>query len=147
MSNTSLQTVIAMLRRATVFDKLQPPQQAALRAQVSRMERTNTDSQIADVLTRIRSVIGEAEPKASGGMTAEDLLDEYRAGYSHYDPRRRAAFKSRLTRLMKSATEDGDTETVATLSQLAAGIEASEESEAREEIRKLAESLRKGDSI
>ena len=123
MSNASLQTVIAMLRRATAFDKLEPPQQAALRAQVSRMSRTNTDPQIAEVL--------------------DDVIAEYRASYAAYDPRRRAAFKSRVTRLMKSATEDGDAETAATLSKLAAEIEAAEESEAREEIRKLAEALSK----
>lgn len=147
MSNTHLHTVIAMLRRAGSFEKLPSGQQAALRAQVSRMTRTNSDPQIAEVLRQIKDTIGEAERKVTGGMTAADLLEEYTAGYANYDPRRRAAFKSRLTRLQKSATEDGDGETVAILSQLAAEITASEESEARDEIRKLTEALRKGNSI
>jgi hypothetical protein len=131
-----------MLRRAAAFDKLPPQQQAALRAQVSRLSKTTTDPQIAEVLTQIRATIGEAERKDTGGMTVEDLLDEHRAGYAHYDPRRRAAFKSRMTRLAKAAEEDGDADAVATLTALADEIRASEESEAREEIRKLAEALR-----
>ena len=145
MSN--LQTVIGMLRRAASFEKLPAAQQAALRAQVSRMTRTNSDAQIAEVLTQIRLTIGEADDrKESGGMTAADLDAEYAASYASYDPRRRAAFKSRLTKVRKVAEQAGDAESVAAVDQLADTIREAEESEARAEIRKLAEALRKSDN-
>ena len=148
MSNTNLQTVIGMLRRAHEFDKLPTPQQAALRAQVSRMSKTAADPQIADVLSQIKAFIGEADTRReTGGMTIEDLADEYRAGYTAYDPPRRAAFKSRLTRVRKAAELDGDADAVARASALADEIEAAEQSEARDEIRRLTEALRKGDAI
>ncbi len=142
--STNLQTVIGMLRRAASFEKLPTAQQAALRAQVSRMTRTNTDPQIAEVLTQIRASIGEADDrKEAGGMTAGDLQAEYAAHFAAYDPRRRASFKSRMTKVRKLAEEAEDAAAVAILSQLADDVRDAEESEARAEIRKLAEALRK----
>jgi hypothetical protein len=144
MSHTNLQTVIGMLRRAAAFEHLPSAQQAALRAQVSRMSRTNTDPQVAEVLGQIKAFVGESElRREAGGMTADDLEAEYRTAFAAYDPRRRASFKSRVTKVRKLAEEANDADAVALLSQLMDGIVEAEEAEARETIRKLAESLRK----
>lgn len=144
--STNLQTVIGMLRRTASFDKLPAGQQAALRAQVSRMTRTTSDPQVAEVLAQIREVIGEAETRhAAAGMTAEDLSEEYATRFAAYDPRRRAAFKSRVTKLAQRAANDGDADTAAAMGELMREIARAEEAAAREEIRRLSEALGKRD--
>lgn len=139
----NLDAVIGMLRRAERFDELPAPQQAALRAQVTRTLRDASDPDIAAVLEQIRDVIGEAATRPADRMTAADLFNEYEAAYAGYSSRQRTAFKAKVSRLGNVANEAGDTETAAAMSELSARIVRSEEEAQRDLIRHLSAQLRK----
>lgn len=143
IKRTSLDAVIGMLKRADRFDELPAAQQAALRAQVTRTLKAADDPDIVTVLKQIQDVIGVAAARPADRMTAADLEAEYATAYVKYTARQRAAFKARVSRLGNTATDEGDAETAAAMSELSERITRDEEAGQREMIRKLSEALRK----
>lgn len=138
---TNLNSVVAMLRRAKAFEALPKPQQAALRAQVSRMRKSDvTDPLILEVLEQIQKVIGESEPRERAVMTLDDLQAEF-ADYADYDPRRRAAFKARVTRLRKAAEAADDLSTVSALDGLLEEATTVDTATVRSQIEELLKDL------
>lgn len=144
MAKVNLTAVIGMLERAYRFDEMPSPQQAALRAQVTRTLKTATDPDILDVLGQIQDVIGVSAPKSADRMTAGDLVEEYEGNFDVYSPRQKAAFKAKVSRLSNIAASDGDDETVAAMSELTDRITREEEADQRRTIRELVSQLRKG---
>lgn len=143
MSGTNLKAVVSMLHRAERFDELPAPQQAALRAQVTRSLKTYDDPDILNVLRNIQDVIGVAAKSPAERMTADDLLSEYEASFAKYTARQKAAFKARVSRLGNMAENDGDSETVAAMNELSDRIVTEEEAGQRDLIRHLSDQLRK----
>lgn len=114
----TLKSVEKLLNRADKFDKLTGPQQAAFRAQLTRLLNQVEDPDIRSVLEALKDEVGEAEKSSSQPMTADDLIAEYREKYQGYSNRQRGAFKAKLSRLLNKAAEENDTETVEKLTGL-----------------------------
>lgn len=139
----NLDAVIGMLQRAERFDELPAPQQAALRAQVTRSLKAIDDPDIRAVLEDIQNVVGVAVKPQTDRMTAADLVAEYEAAYANYTSRQRAAFKAKVSRLGNLAESAGDGETAAAMSDLSDRIARGEEASQRDLIRRLTDQLRK----
>lgn len=115
-----LTNVQSLADKSTRFDRMTPAQQAGHRAAVTRA-RTKAEelgaTDLLDALNAITEAIGEAEKAERERMTAESLVEEY-AKYQGYSPRQRAAYRAKISRLLNSAKEEGDAETVAALESL-----------------------------
>ena len=114
----TLKSVEKLLNRADKFEKLTGPQQAAFRAQLTRLLNQVEDPDIKAVLLQLKEEVGEAETAAAKLLTADDLIAEYREKYQGYSNRQRGAFKAKLSRLLNKASEEGDKETVEKLTGL-----------------------------
>ena len=119
----TLKAVENLLNRADKFDKLPGPQQAAFRAQLTKLIDRVDEPEIKAVLVALKEEVGEAETAAAKLLTADDLIAEYREKYQGYSIRQRGAFKAKAKRLLNKAKEDGDTETVEKLTKLEETIE------------------------
>ncbi len=119
----TLKAVENLLNRADKFDKLPGPQQAAFRAQLTKLIERVDEPDIKAVLVDLKEEVGEAETAAAKLLTGDDIIAEYRDKYQSYSIRQRGAFKAKAKRLLNKATEDGDTETVEKLTKLEETIE------------------------
>lgn len=134
-----------LLDKADRFDRLTGPQQAAFRATLTRQLKTVQDPDILTVLQELQNEIGEPDSPTAKKMTADDLVTEYRERYAGLSMRQRGAFKAKVSRLINSATEEGDKETVDKLEALQAEIEETAVRMKKQRILALAKKRRKAD--
>ena len=145
MSDTSdssgkinLETIQRLIKQAPNFHTLEGPQQAAYRAHLKRYLGRVKHPQVAAALQRVAEYIGESKAPYRG-LTADDLLSEYRTKYSQYDAGRRGAFKAKVTRLMRSYKEVQDEDNARKLAGLQMTIREAEERDLLDSILDLAE--------
>lgn len=88
-----------VLRAAKGFEKLEKPQQAALRAQVTRLKSQITDPELLKALEKAAELIGEPETRETRTMTVESLTEELDT-YAEKDPGQRRAFKAKVKKFI-----------------------------------------------
>lgn len=143
---SSLQKLFDKLER---FEKLTSGQQAGVRAHLTRLEsqakEEGADADIMDALEVARSIVGDAAGPAYEKLTADDIVAEYHESYKGMSVRQRGAFKAKISRLLNSATEDGDAETVTKLEALQDTIQADADAAKRNRILAIAKRLKSDD--
>ncbi len=129
-----------LLRAAKGFDKLEKPQQAALRAQVTRLKSQTGDAELLKALEKVSEMIGEPEARESRKMTVESLAEEA-ATFAEKNSDQRRAFKAKVSRFIGLSEDAG-------IKAKAAGVlnkvEAVEEQEAELELLNLMAELDEG---
>lgn len=127
-----------LMNRADKFSSLTGPQQAAFRANLTRLLNRVEDPDILQVLKDLQEEIGESETRETRKLTADDLLVEYNEKYRGYSARQRGAFKAKVSRLINTAQESGDNETADKLTGLQETMRETEERLRKQRILALA---------
>lgn len=133
-----LKSVENLMNRVEKFDSLSAPRKAAFRANLTRLLNQVEDPDILQVLNDLQEEVGKSETREAKKLTADDLIQEYKEAYKGYSARQRGAFKAKLSRLLNTAEEKGDGETVAKLQELQETMIETEERLRKQRILALA---------
>ncbi|MCP4424430.1 MAG: hypothetical protein GY803_08070 [Chloroflexi bacterium] len=119
---TNYNTIERLVERANKFETLTPNQQAGFRAALTRQLNSIEDDEMKAVLEAVQEHIGEPEKRATEKLTADDLINKY-PDYLGMSPKQRGAYKAQISRLLNTAVENGDSETVKKLESLKSTME------------------------
>lgn len=145
MSNI-LSSVESLLDKVDKFDRMTGPQQAAFRAQLTRLQNQDIDDpEIAQILADIEAAIPEKESKTYSPQTVEEIVAEYESKWMGYSARQRAGFKAKLTRRVNAADEAGEADDLEKLTGLQDRIESEARKARMDRIRAKAAKLQGGD--
>jgi len=129
-----LVSVRNLLEKVQEFDKLEPGQQGATRAHLSRLLNQVEDEEIKGVLLKVRGIIGASTSRSYDKVTVEDVEKEFAESFPGYSSKQRAPFKAKVTRMMNEATEAGETEDRQRLATIQLKIADLERRETKSEI-------------
>lgn len=125
MSQDYLKSVESLLDRVEKFDRLTAPQQAAFRANLTRLTKQVTDDpEVAEILDLIKERIGEPDTKTYQPQTPAEVVSEYEGKFLSYSIKQRISFKAKVSRMANKSKEDGNLEALETLTSLQARIES-----------------------
>lgn len=130
-----------LLRTAKGFDRLERPQQAALRAQVTKLQSQITDPELLKVLEKVSEMIGEPETREARKMTVESLTEELNT-FAEKTPGQRRAFKAMVKRFI-GLNEDAGIKAKA--AAILNKVNTIEEQEALRELQAEVDSIEGGD--
>lgn len=138
-----LTSVLKLVEQADKFGTMQPPQQAAFRARLTRYLNEVTDEEVKGILLGIQNEVGTAVKKSTQKLTAETIEAEFKEAYAGYDTQKRGAFKAKVTRLLNEAREGGDQETQMRLAAVQLKADDFESKEVKAKLLALAKNRKK----
>ena len=139
--SVNLDAVARLFQNVVKFEGMTPREQAAYRATLTRFRNEVTDPEILAELSNLQEMIGESETASRARVTVDDVEQEF-PQFLGYDTRQRAAYKSKVTRMLNEATEAGQIEVANRLGVVIRNLASAETQEAKARIMRLAKGLK-----
>jgi len=135
-----MRSVNTLLEKRSKFDAMPDSQKAAFRSHLTRllndMQEANAPAEVMEALTMLKQEIGEPD-NGRNRVSLDDVVKEF-ATYGSYNSRQKGAYKSKVTRFLNEAMDNGNEEAQKMLLKLQSKIA---EFEAREEMEQFSKLL------